>query len=104
MSRRFTAWLAWSLCLVSALCSSLAILFSQLNPYNPAIDMSLIGGILCLALPYPILGALIVSQQPRNAIGWIFCTVGLLQGINFFFRSIWSLCRAGTSGYVAGWP
>src|SRR5689334_12126789 len=84
MSKQTSARLAWSFCIVSALCSSLALVFSALNPYNPAFDGKLISGIVCLAVLYPIFGALIASRQPQNPIGWIFCIVGLLQGINFF--------------------
>jgi hypothetical protein len=84
MSQHSAARMAWSLCIICAVCSGLAIVFSALNPYNSAVDLKMIEGILDLALPYPILGALVVSKQPRSAIGWIFCTVGLLQGVNYF--------------------
>ena len=31
-----------------------------------------------LSLSYPTMGALIVSRQPNNPVGWIFCAGGLL--------------------------
>jgi hypothetical protein len=34
-----------------------------------------------LSLLYPTIWALIASHLPRNPIGWIFCIVGLLYGI-----------------------
>ena len=37
---------------------------------------------LITLLPFSVIGALIVSRQPRNAIGWIYCGVGLLVGLN----------------------
>ena len=29
-----------------------------------------------------MVGAIIASRQPRNSIGWLFCGVGLVMGIN----------------------
>jgi signal transduction histidine kinase len=37
-----------------------------------------------LFLAYPAVGALIASRHPRNAIGWLFCGVGLLWGLALF--------------------
>ena len=36
-------------------------------------------------LAFPIVGALIATRQPRNAIGWLFLTTGLGRGIDFAF-------------------
>ena len=60
-----------------------------------------------VAVAYPAVGALIVSRQPRNAIGWIFGVVGLLLGATLLAGAfaIYSLER-GTSGLaveLAGW-
>jgi hypothetical protein len=37
---------------------------------------------LATVLTFSVVGAIIASRQPRNAIGWIFCGVGLIVGIN----------------------
>jgi signal transduction histidine kinase len=37
-----------------------------------------------LFLAYPIVGALIASHRPRNALGWLFCAVGLLWALLFW--------------------
>jgi hypothetical protein len=37
---------------------------------------------LATVLTFSVVGAMIASRQPRNAIGWIFCGVGLVMGIN----------------------
>src|SRR5215208_3976840 len=37
---------------------------------------------LATVLTFSVVGAIIASRQPRNAIGWIFCGIGLLVGIN----------------------
>jgi hypothetical protein len=35
-----------------------------------------------MLLTFSVVGAVIASRQPRNAIGWIFCSVGLVVGLN----------------------
>lgn len=82
MNRRTASWLAWSLWATSSLLSGLALLFAALNP--PELALPFIWGALMLALPFPAVGALIVSRHPQNAIGWIFSVVGLLQGLFIF--------------------
>src|SRR5215211_3656557 len=37
---------------------------------------------LATVLTFSVVGAIIASRQPRNAIGWIFCGVGLVMGLN----------------------
>jgi hypothetical protein len=37
---------------------------------------------LATVLTFSVVGAIIASRQPRNAIGWLFCGVGLVMGIN----------------------
>ena len=60
-----------------------------------------------VAVAYPAVGAVIVSRQPRNAIGWIFCAVGLLLGATLLAGAftVYSAER-GTTGLaveLAGW-
>jgi hypothetical protein len=33
------------------------------------------------AVSFPVVGALIVTHRPRNPIGWLFCAVGIFQGL-----------------------
>ena len=37
-----------------------------------------------LALAFSVVGAIIASRQPRNAIGWLFCGVGVTIGLSSF--------------------
>jgi len=37
---------------------------------------------LATILTFSVIGAIISSRQPRNAIGWIFCSIGLVVGLN----------------------
>src|SRR5688500_3115497 len=36
-----------------------------------------------LFLAYPVVGSLVAARQPRNAVGWLFCAVGLLWALSF---------------------
>jgi len=36
-----------------------------------------------LFLAYPVVGSLVASRHPRNAVGWLFCGVGLLWALSF---------------------
>ena len=67
---------AVSLAMAAAGCVLLWI--ADVTPSEFASRSYLQDGIVALA--YPAVGALIVGRQPGNAIGWIFCAVGLLLG------------------------
>ena len=88
MRRRAFTWLAWSLVGLPAvllLCGiSLSVAANSVStrlPYD--IETFFTSGAINLItlLPFSVIGALIVSRQPRNAIGWIYCGVGLLVGL-----------------------
>jgi signal transduction histidine kinase len=53
------------------------------------------------ALSVSFLGALVISRQPRNALGWVFTLVGLL--INFNFAGSVYAALALTRGH-GSWP
>src|SRR5215218_1214021 len=84
MSTRAAAWLAWSLgglSLVMFVASFVLyfLLRAHQVPGSRGADLSvgaLLGGGLFLI--FPLVGALIASRRPDNAIGWICLAVGLL--------------------------
>src|SRR3954451_15477786 len=42
-------------------------------------------------IAYPLVGAIVARRQPCNAIGWLFCGVGLLWGLSFVTAAYASL-------------
>jgi MFS-type transporter involved in bile tolerance (Atg22 family) len=85
MSSRASSWLAWSLAglsltmLVAGV--ALTLLFLSGAPdTRPSSTWGTVGALLGggLFLVFPLVGALIASRRPENAIGWICLAVGLL--------------------------
>ncbi|RPI85495.1 MAG: hypothetical protein EHM41_10755 [Chloroflexi bacterium] len=85
MNRRYLAWIAW-------LASGIVTLFSLYNIGHyllvletPISPVRLAGDLLWRLFPivFAIPGALIVSQQPRNTIGWLLLVPGILVGLPF---------------------
>ncbi len=81
MSTRTAAWLAWSMWAL-ALMSFVAIaVFRSLNSSTPTVaprpPLVLDFWYMLLFMSFATVGALVTSRKPGNAIGWIFCYLGL---------------------------
>ncbi len=103
MIKRFAPWLGWAAAFMSALLFALGLLLVWVS--EPGFLMSF--GFFALGfLAFPAVGALIVSRQSGNAIGWIFCAVGLLIGLWFFGGqyAVYTLVTAPASGYQGSVP
>ena len=83
---RVSSGLALFFCLlcVGLALGSLALAFLNRRTLGEAIVEDSILTIAVLTVAFSVVGALIASHRPGNAIGWIFCAVGLFQGLANF--------------------
>ena len=106
MSGRAAAWLAWSLVVLSVVLLvggiSFALMIRSSVP-DGSVTLSV------LALAFSVVGAIIASRQPRNAIGWLFCSVGVTIGLSSFagdYTEFWLASGFGRGvllGETAAW-
>jgi hypothetical protein len=107
MSTR-AAWLAWSLVVLSVvLLVSGPTLALMTRSSVPDLNDGLVT-LSVLALAFSVVGAIIASRQPRNAIGWIFGGVGVTIGFSSFagnYAEFWlaSGFGRGVLGETAAW-
>lgn len=81
MTARMVKWLAWSVALSAMLLSAASAIFVYLNRGAVYVYWaSNVGG----AIPSAIVGALILTRLPRHRIGWLFCVIGILGGLDAF--------------------
>lgn len=73
----------WFVCGAGVVFTSLGVLLHLLNRGTPNTQQFFDPVIPAMSLAFPALGAFIVSRQPRNATGWLFCG-GLFLGAGFF--------------------
>ena len=89
MSGRWSRRLAWGNLGVVVLLGIGLLVLSFVNRSNPkastmAFDLlAMIPGLVT-----PTVGALVVSRQPRNPVGWIFCVAGLLLPLSGVLEGI----------------
>ena len=79
---RSGAWIAWATLTVYWGCVAAGFLLRVRNDPDFAVWDQLFERVIGGA--FPTVGAVIVAHQPRNRIGWLCCTVGLLVGPAFF--------------------
>ena len=85
MSRRTATRVAWSLCAVTLASTALAVLLlvRNLSYPDPHVFGFWVQGIV-IPITCSTVGVIIASRHPHHPIGWLFCAVGLLAGVNHF--------------------
>jgi hypothetical protein len=84
MSIRRASWLAWSLAVagLAMLAAGTALVAINLDAAgSDAATIVLFGS--CA-----VIGALAASRQPRNLVGWLFLTVGVVAALYIFPREL----------------
>jgi hypothetical protein len=89
MSTRAASWLAWSLVTLSVVLLAGGISLARMTmsiladlPHESEGEPVSVVVTLATVLTFSVVGAIIASRQPRNAIGWIFCCIGLVVGLS----------------------
>jgi hypothetical protein len=86
MTAQESAWLAWYMCAVSLMMTTLGLLFliaSQSRASVPVFDYWLLNTVI--AVSFSPVGAIIAPRLPaRNPIGWLFCAIGLFGAMRLF--------------------
>ena len=115
MGSRAAAWFSWALAALSvalivggfSLSQAVSTAGSGLQVGGETDDSSVVTDLGTL-LAFSVVGAIIASRQPRNAIGWIFCGVGVTVGLNSFagdYAEFWLASGFGNTilGENAAW-
>jgi hypothetical protein len=88
MNPRTATWLAWYMCVVSLTLMALGLFLlvlsrSPVYADAPVFDYWLVNTIV--AVSFSTVGGVIAPRlPPRNPIGWIFCTIGLVAAMRLF--------------------
>ena len=78
---RRLAWSAWAISVLLAVGTAVLLLLAgDVKGQNAAFDAVL----ALVLLTYPTVGAVIATRQPGNAIGWLFCAVGVPFALTSF--------------------
>ena len=98
MKPRTVAWVAWS---AGALLAGLAVLLQ--TPTTDGYSAPWLSAALGLG-SFMTVGAVIVSRQPRNRIGWLCCAAGLLGGLAGFSAEYARYALGPQGGSLPGGP
>jgi len=105
MSTRVAPWLSWSLVTLSVVLLaggiSLALMTRSTAPGRPYYDPVEAVFVLATVLTFSVVAVSFTTQQPRHAIGWLFCGIGLLVSLNSLTGSYAEYRLAGGFGLGA---
>jgi signal transduction histidine kinase len=81
--RATAARLAWATATIAASSGVLFLVLLAVNSRSPDVVVYEYWGAQAVtAIVFPVVGAIIVSRHPRNALGWLFCLMGLSSGLS----------------------
>jgi signal transduction histidine kinase len=79
-SARRLAWTSWVVSMI-LVALTLVFLFLGRSTPPPAGTFGFRGFSMVFAVTFGTVGALIASRHPQNAIGWVFCAMGVASGV-----------------------
>jgi hypothetical protein len=83
MSTQTAGRVAWTLVGLAVTVVGLGLVLAAANGAPPSLaDESLT--LIPLAIGFPLVGALVASHQPRNAVAWVYLSGGLGAGLALF--------------------
>jgi hypothetical protein len=91
---RAAHWLAWSMLALAMLSGGLGCLLFFLNGRPPSGNT----WYTLAFLSFPLVGVVVASRRPENPIGWLFCVIGLANGLFFFSDEYVKFALANRSG------
>jgi hypothetical protein len=110
MSGRTAALLAWFMCALSLVLTGLGIaLLVFLNVSHPDVPIyEYWAHATAITVAFSTVGALIASRRPEHWVGWLFCAIGFLVGIDHFcgeYATYALLARPGSlaAAWVRSW-
>src|SRR5919199_5669533 len=84
MSIRASAWLAWSVAVLSLALTALSVLLIVINlTLNAPIYFYWLEP-ATIAVGYSIIGAIVASRLPSHPIGWLCCAIGVMAAVETF--------------------
>ena len=104
MSARAATWIAVPICLLNIAMGVLGFVFGVLNGYTLIELANEVAPGAILAMSFSIVGALVASRRPENPIGWIFCIIGLSQGLVTFANEYATYVLITKPGTLWGGP
>jgi hypothetical protein len=97
------ARLAWGLCAVSLTLVILGLVYGAWT-HSLLAALALGAPNAIWAVSFPVVGALIATHRPRNPIGWLFCAVGVFQGLLIATEAYSDYALRIAPGTVPGGP
>src|SRR5215211_369137 len=105
MRTRAASWLAWSLVALSVALLLGGITLARTTrstavelPYGGEAELGSVVLSLATLLTFSVVGAIVASRHPRNTIGWLFCSTGLVVGLNALAGGYAEFWLASSSG------
>ena len=100
---------AWSLCALSLALTALSLLLLALSRSYPGVNVfDYWIEDTTVAVAFSTVGAIVASRRPAHPVGWLFCAIGFLAGVDHFcgeYATYALLAQPGAlpAGEAAAW-